>query len=256
MLGAGLRVPRGRAAGGRPRADEVGRAELIGDDAPARFTGSGAMNAQLDLDCGILEPIDLEGRVPLSDDWIGYLQPQIDSDLLDLLHDDGFAPRAGPRPRSTGGPALPTSPWPGGRRTPMLHDRYLDHADEGRCFIAHDLYCVNPACACSEVLIEFAPVKHADKNVGSIRVRFPDLEVVERVVTPNEEGLLDRLWSAFVARHPHFAERCVRRRQRMVELAACRASARTPVARAAGRVGRNEPCSCGSGKNYKRCCGL
>ncbi len=28
-----------------------------------------------------------------------------------------------------------------------------------------------------------------------------------------------------------------------------------PVVRAAPKVGRNEPCSCGSGKKYKRCCG-
>ncbi len=28
-----------------------------------------------------------------------------------------------------------------------------------------------------------------------------------------------------------------------------------PVARAAPKVGRNEPCPCGSGRKYKRCCG-
>jgi tetratricopeptide (TPR) repeat protein len=28
-----------------------------------------------------------------------------------------------------------------------------------------------------------------------------------------------------------------------------------PVARAAAKVGRNEPCPCGSGRKYKRCCG-
>ncbi len=28
-----------------------------------------------------------------------------------------------------------------------------------------------------------------------------------------------------------------------------------PVARAAPRVGRNDPCPCGSGKKYKKCCG-
>ncbi len=28
-----------------------------------------------------------------------------------------------------------------------------------------------------------------------------------------------------------------------------------PVVRAAPKVGRNDPCSCGSGKKYKKCCG-
>ena len=30
---------------------------------------------------------------------------------------------------------------------------------------------------------------------------------------------------------------------------------RTPVVRATPKVGRNEPCPCGSGKKYKQCCG-
>lgn len=28
----------------------------------------------------------------------------------------------------------------------------------------------------------------------------------------------------------------------------------TPKQRATGRVGRNDPCPCGSGKKFKRCC--
>lgn len=30
---------------------------------------------------------------------------------------------------------------------------------------------------------------------------------------------------------------------------------REPVRRAADKVGRNDPCSCGSGKKFKKCCG-
>ncbi|MBT3637062.1 MAG: hypothetical protein HN531_08995, partial [Opitutae bacterium] len=29
----------------------------------------------------------------------------------------------------------------------------------------------------------------------------------------------------------------------------------TPVVRDAPKVGRNDPCPCGSGKKYKKCCG-
>ena len=29
---------------------------------------------------------------------------------------------------------------------------------------------------------------------------------------------------------------------------------RPPVLQASGRVGRNEPCPCGSGKKFKKCC--
>jgi preprotein translocase subunit SecA len=32
-------------------------------------------------------------------------------------------------------------------------------------------------------------------------------------------------------------------------------AAAAPVKRAADKVGRNDPCPCGSGKKYKKCCG-
>jgi preprotein translocase subunit SecA len=32
-------------------------------------------------------------------------------------------------------------------------------------------------------------------------------------------------------------------------------NARTPVRRTKKKVGRNQPCPCGSGKKYKKCCG-
>jgi preprotein translocase subunit SecA len=34
-----------------------------------------------------------------------------------------------------------------------------------------------------------------------------------------------------------------------------RAQAKTPAAASHPRVGRNDPCPCGSGKKYKKCCG-
>ena len=37
--------------------------------------------------------------------------------------------------------------------------------------------------------------------------------------------------------------------------AAVRRSQREPYERADPKVGRNDPCPCGSGKKYKRCCG-
>ena len=30
---------------------------------------------------------------------------------------------------------------------------------------------------------------------------------------------------------------------------------RTPFVRATPKIGRNEPCPCGSGRKYKKCCG-
>ncbi|HIE11729.1 MAG TPA: hypothetical protein EYP62_08950, partial [Kiritimatiellae bacterium] len=38
-------------------------------------------------------------------------------------------------------------------------------------------------------------------------------------------------------------------------LAPAMQSARVPVRRTQPKVGRNDPCPCGSGKKYKKCCG-
>jgi uncharacterized protein YecA (UPF0149 family) len=94
-----------------------------------------------------------------------------------------------------------------------------------------------------------------ESRVGSIRVRIPTLDIIERDVDPAEATLLDRLWNAFSARHRHLAERLSRRNRQMADLASAPRRRKPVVPRGASRVGRNEPCPCGSGKKYKRCCG-
>ena len=50
-------------------------------------------------------------------------------------------------------------------------------------------------------------------------------------------------------------EQMRRRRERDLVFSAPAKEAPEPVKRAAGKVGRNDPCPCGSGKKYKKCHG-
>jgi hypothetical protein len=220
-----------------------------------RLASASAMNAQLDIDLGSVAPDDFEGRVPLSDDWAAYVESQIDGDLLDRLHEQWL--------RAKGVKAAPTTDWesytPGdlvGWTEAHPDDRADLYADGDKLFIAEELYCVTPGCTCSEAAIRFTPTSDGAPPLGTIRLRIPTLEFVERDVTPDKATLLDRLWGGFCARHRHLAERLAERRTQMAELGSRRAQPRTPVTRSAERVGRNEPCPCGSGKKYKRCCAL
>lgn len=216
---------------------------------------TGAMNFRLDIDTGSLEPDDYEGRLPLSPDWVDYIASQVDGELLDALHEVWLhakgmrsVPKSDWEPRDPGDLVNWYEAHPSGRP-----DIYID--DDG-AFLAEDLYCVNPTCTCSEVVIVFSPARaRSAPDVGSIRVRVPSLEIIERSVKPAEAALLARLWRAFSARHRRLAERLSQRKRHMAELASEHLRRRTPVARPAARVGRNEPCPCGSGKKYKRCCG-
>jgi hypothetical protein len=193
--------------------------------------------------------------VPLSDDWLEFISSHIDGELLDVLHDKWL--------RAKGMKSVPKTDWqprdPGdlvGWYEAHPSDRPDVYIDEDGAFLAEDLFCVNPTCTCSEVVLAFSPAAvRGASDVGSVRVRIPSLDVVERRVAPDNAALLDRLWNAFAARHRHLAERLSHRKKHMAELAADHSRRRTPVTRSTPRVGRNQPCPCGSGKKYKRCCG-
>ncbi len=225
------------------------------DELVARLTSAEVMNAQLDIDLGSLKPDDYEGRVPLSDDWVRYAQSQIDGDLLDLLHERWL--------QAKGTASVSQAEWKPRRPDELVawleahptdrEDLYLDH---DTVYAVDELYCVKPACTCSEVVIAFAPTTQGAPDAGMVRVRAPTLEVVERSPAPGKTAVLDRLWQAFSARHLHLGDRLSHRKQVMSDLAASRARSRMlPVTRSVDPVPRNRPCPCGSGKKYKLCCG-
>lgn len=64
------------------------------------------------------------------------------------------------------------------------------------------------------------------------------------------QRLVDAVVPSLVAIHAHWLA------QRQLPPAAADFAAHTPVRRAGPKVGRNEPCPCGSGRKYKKCCGV
>jgi hypothetical protein len=229
--------------------------DALSETLRARLDSPDAMNARLDIDLGTVEPDDYEGRVPLSVDWATYAQSQVDGELLDLLHAQWLrtkgmapAPKADWEPRDPGDLVGWNEAHPVDRR-----DLYVEN---DKLFVAEELYCVNPTCTCNEARVAFSPTTRGSPAVGALRVRIPTLEIVERDVHFKRAVLLDRLWNAFSARHRHLSERLADRNKQMLELASIHAPPHRPETRAAGGVGRNQPCPCGSGKKYKRCCGL
>jgi hypothetical protein len=229
--------------------------DALSETLRARLESPDAMNARLAIDLGTVEPDDYEGRVPLSADWATYAQSQVDGELLDLLHAQWLRAKGmAPAPKTDWEPRDPADlvGWneahPADRR-----DLYLD---DDKLFVAQELYCVNPTCTCNEAMVAFSPTTRGSPDVGALRVRIPTLEIVERDVHSKRATLLDRLWNAFSARHRHLSERLAERNKQMLDLASTHAQPRRPATRAAGAVGRNQPCPCGSGKKYKRCCGL
>jgi hypothetical protein len=230
------------------------RAGLTSEGLMSKFTSGDAMNAQLDIDLGLVEPDAYEGRVPLSEEWTKHVQAQVDGELLDLLHERWLrAKGVTPTPKSDWLPREPSALVGWDEAHP--DDREDLYLDRDTVVAAVDLYCVKPACSCGEVRVLFVPQKRGAPPIGSVRVRLLTGELVESESKPAKAAALGRLWDAFRARH-RVAERLERRQQQMVELARMRSPTQTPtpVPRATKVAGRNDPCPCGSGKKYKRCC--
>lgn len=84
-------------------------------------------------------------------------------------------------------------------------------------------------------------------------------EMFEEMVHRIQEDVVQKLFTIEMAREGVVEEMQIQRRPQKMVLShggEVGAEARvTPVKRQGSKVGRNDPCPCGSGKKYKRCCG-
>ena len=134
------------------------------------------------------------------------------------------------------------------------------YAFEGRTYEALDHYCIAEGCDCEEVRVHFYRLN----EVGEVEEMFGrvglDARRAEVVRTDNEAGahrVLLELWHAYQERHDlaELGERWRRVQRIGSQILALRASQLRPQpVRREGIPGRNDPCPCGSGRKYKKCC--
>lgn len=125
-----------------------------------------------------------------------------------------------------------------------------------RVFEGIEHYCVKTGCSCGEVVVDFQPVvPRGAPAPGAVRVDRAGAVTFEPGHARHRERL-DQLWTAFRTRHPRHVERFGQRSAIMHALGERIVGVpRGGVERSGPKVGRNDPCPCGSGKKYKKCCG-
>lgn len=125
----------------------------------------------------------------------------------------------------------------------------------GRLYRVEDLYCTVPGCTCGDVSLDVEAVaSRGGQHLGRVVVARSGATKLEPRGTGAER--LAQVWAAFQARHPRYRERLARREAEMKEIGARVVPDTSPQrAQAAPKVGRNDPCPCGSGKKHKKCCG-
>lgn len=216
----------------------------------------------LDIDTGEVLSPDTTGFVPLdlaAHPRIADIAMRIDGDLLDSIGQLWYRSKGWPDPeqRALLAPEIKIKGWKRGDMlawndvcTGVRQDYYVIG---GSLYEADEMYCPTPDCDCGEVLISFNAIKPEGLHP-------PGVVLVQRSgateIKPNKtgSGQLNQLWAAFQQRHPNYLARFARRHSIMKSIGT-RIVAALPEVRVMPKTGRNDPCPCGSGKKYKKCCG-
>ncbi len=146
----------------------------------------------------------------------------------------------------------------------------FEHA--GERYYVDDLYCPNPDCLCNEVhLFFFRRVSTSEPGGLKAENRFlaklsldGRADVVKRYCgTPSEAKAVLSTWQE---QYGSDLEELRWRYEKVKEIARRSVPRLASVSRrsdlrprepaaVSGRIGRNDPCPCGSGKKFKKCCG-
>ena len=146
----------------------------------------------------------------------------------------------------------------------LPYAKRFDVTLKGKYYFLDDHYCVRNKCQCTETLLCFYPLlnEEADEN---IEVESVDLAFVIRVNYHSKTWVLDdnpqtdpldtnEVRSALESKYNNFYTLVHQRHQRLKLLYSNYLKALPPEK--SQKVGRNDSCPCGSGKKYKKCCGL
>jgi hypothetical protein len=211
---------------------------------------------ELDIDSACV--FDLRGTEPLDlalHPSIAAVANRIDGDVLESLGRLWYRGKGWPDPEEAAlrAPRIEVEGWKPGQRLGWDEACYgvrMDLYDiDGVTYDAMDFYCPIASCACEEVTIHFDAPDESE-SPGDVIVHLSG--EVDMDPGKNGQALLGRLWDAYRQRHTNHIARLSRRYQTMKSVGERITAKQSAVSH---KVGRNEPCPCGSGKKYKKCCG-
>jgi hypothetical protein len=131
------------------------------------------------------------------------------------------------------------------------------HAQEP--WLSDDQYCCSPKCLCEEAALSFIRLspragREPLRPTLSLSYRYREGKVgwvdPEKNSGCSEQDLLESLKNA----HPDL-DSLLAERQGLLRRLCGRTVKRQTIRTATPKIGRNDPCPCGSGKKWKRCCG-
>jgi hypothetical protein len=137
--------------------------------------------------------------------------------------------------------------------------RRLEFTDEQGTWLIGDQYCCNPKCPCQEAVLSFMRLPEGAgrgplRPIVSISYQYRDGKVsrLDAEADPrySEQGLLESLKKTRAD-----LDSLLAKRQSLLRRLVGRTLKRQTIHSLTPKIGRNDPCPCGSGKKWKRCCG-
>ncbi len=145
-----------------------------------------------------------------------------------------------------------------GFRDILPFDESLAIEVEDRQILLDDQYCVRPGCSCTDSFVTL--INEGRSGQGAAEQGFPTIKVDYRAGRwgvenqGGEDTTLLREVAEELASEQSRA-RLERRHNRLRSLYLMyKRTHRQPQRSSTTKVGRNDPCPCGSGKKYKKCC--
>jgi hypothetical protein len=127
-----------------------------------------------------------------------------------------------------------------------------------RCW-ARDLYCINPGCPCQDITISFVEFDEEDKpkELGAVDIGLKQFRIDEIQAIEAPEKKLTQIYNKFQKKAG--VKKTLKARQKEMkivgkEIAKLSIKNKSQNLKSVSKVGRNDPCPCGSGRKYKKCC--
>jgi len=136
---------------------------------------------------------------------------------------------------------------------PYSEGLFIKAGDE--VYMAHDRYCIRSYCDCTEATIVFLTKNNISKIKNTIWINYKTgvISIEEEDKTNNFSA--NELYVLLLEKYPDLLKQLKIRRATLSDLYRKYKASKLPIS-SATKIGRNDPCSCGSGKKFKRCCAV
>jgi hypothetical protein len=136
---------------------------------------------------------------------------------------------------------------------------------DGQKLFVDDQYCIDPLCECDAVRLVFLKINEGTRiayDLFTIRVPFKnEIEIDDKLTRYTKEDI-KKIYDHWLKSDPEIMdifETRYRKMKRVGQSLVERHPSKKTHKHTAGveqkKIGRNDPCPCGSGKKYKKCCG-